>query len=485
MLSLPAGMAPKSAVRGLFERIGDLAEPVPVSVREDLPARSGESGFLDVLSALGAAVTPPTALVADSPAAPGIAPDKALPEDPPDEEKRLVEGMSEAQSAAGNRLLRSRPLGAAVGVPTAGAEMIAAERALQDRTTARSQAGGATGGATGGGLIIPNPALPGAEGPLTDPEPEETPVNPPGLKAKGDADGSKDLRPVPPVGPDAVLPASKGTDRSGFARGVPRGDGVRGMPPADAEMPRPDAKAQTNVALPEGDDGDAEMSPGRPAPTSAGASRGASDPAPTPAEEPRRTTPTGEPARAAPPQVAGPVAPVSGDEDSPDTPADPSPGTVADTGRPIREPLATSLATPSPAATARAVARQIATAVQDTGGGSFEIRLNPEELGRLRIVLRPGDAGLAVSIVAERPETLDLLRRHADSLAQDFRDLGYESTAFSFGAGGGGRDQGFARQIAGADDALSGDPASTRESDPAIPARDTARGAPGRMDVRL
>jgi len=42
---------------------------------------------------------------------------------------------------------------------------------------------------------------------------------------------------------------------------------------------------------------------------------------------------------------------------------------------------------------------------------------------------------MTVSITAERPETLDLIRRHIDILGQDFRDMGYERSEFSFDQG--------------------------------------------------
>ncbi|WP_397541819.1 flagellar hook-length control protein FliK [Roseovarius salis] len=84
--------------------------------------------------------------------------------------------------------------------------------------------------------------------------------------------------------------------------------------------------------------------------------------------------------------------------------------------------------------TGRAVAWQVAQAVQAGREQSYEILLNPPELGKLRISLTPGETGISISIQADRPETLDLLRRHADMLSQDFREMGYDSTAFSFGA---------------------------------------------------
>lgn len=83
----------------------------------------------------------------------------------------------------------------------------------------------------------------------------------------------------------------------------------------------------------------------------------------------------------------------------------------------------------------RHVAQQIVEALQRGAGGKdrgVDLLLNPAELGRVRISLSPGDAGLTVHIIADRPETLDLMRRHSDMLAQDFQGLGYEATDFAF-----------------------------------------------------
>ncbi|MEO0372736.1 MAG: flagellar hook-length control protein FliK, partial [Pseudomonadota bacterium] len=88
-------------------------------------------------------------------------------------------------------------------------------------------------------------------------------------------------------------------------------------------------------------------------------------------------------------------------------------------------------------AQAQQVTRQIAFAIQNNPGSKVEIMLNPAELGHVRISLSSAEAGMIVSIQADRPETLELMRRHADLLASDFRDIGYDSTSFSFEGSGG------------------------------------------------
>lgn len=85
-----------------------------------------------------------------------------------------------------------------------------------------------------------------------------------------------------------------------------------------------------------------------------------------------------------------------------------------------------------PPGTARAVAVQLAEALITTQGSKVDIVLNPEELGRVRMVLSPSESGISVSITAERPETLELMRRHIDQLTEEFRALGYVDIGFEF-----------------------------------------------------
>lgn len=85
---------------------------------------------------------------------------------------------------------------------------------------------------------------------------------------------------------------------------------------------------------------------------------------------------------------------------------------------------------------ARTAAGQIAEVAGGLSDGSVEISLSPEELGKVRLSLQGGEGQMTVQIMAERPETLDLLRRHIDMLAAELRQQGYSDLAFSFGGGG-------------------------------------------------
>ena len=93
-------------------------------------------------------------------------------------------------------------------------------------------------------------------------------------------------------------------------------------------------------------------------------------------------------------------------------------------------------AQPAPMPQARAVTNQIVQLfARATAEGTVEVRLQPEELGRVRLALSPVEAGVTVHISAERQDTLDLLRRHVDLLANDLLSQGYENLSFSFGQG--------------------------------------------------
>ena len=81
---------------------------------------------------------------------------------------------------------------------------------------------------------------------------------------------------------------------------------------------------------------------------------------------------------------------------------------------------------------AQQIARQMALSVIPLPDGPVEIQLSPEELGRVRMTVSVLDGVVSVAVQADRPETADLMRRHIEILAREFRDLGYEQSSFSF-----------------------------------------------------
>lgn len=96
---------------------------------------------------------------------------------------------------------------------------------------------------------------------------------------------------------------------------------------------------------------------------------------------------------------------------------------------------------------ASAVVRQIAEGAARVTEGTVELRLQPEELGRVRMFLVSGEHGLTVTILADRQETLDLMRRNVDELARNLSDAGFEGAGFSFGEDPGSDDDESTRSI--------------------------------------
>jgi hypothetical protein len=81
------------------------------------------------------------------------------------------------------------------------------------------------------------------------------------------------------------------------------------------------------------------------------------------------------------------------------------------------------------------VSRQMAEALQRFPDRPVELALNPEELGRVRMSISSSETGLTVTVLAERPETLDMMRRHIDQLAREFHSIGYGNINFAFSEG--------------------------------------------------
>lgn len=101
------------------------------------------------------------------------------------------------------------------------------------------------------------------------------------------------------------------------------------------------------------------------------------------------------------------------------------------------------------------ISAQICVAVEASDERGVEIRLDPEELGRLRIVLSPKDGGIVVTVFSEKPEVLDLMRRNTNQLETDFSDIGYDGASFSF-----------QKESRDADDLLDAPSSETNETTP-------------------
>ena len=135
---------------------------------------------------------------------------------------------------------------------------------------------------------------------------------------------------------------------------------------------------------------------------------------------------------------------------------------------------------PSPArSTLPQLPAMVVAAAEMAGDGTVEVALDPVELGALTITFRHEGEALRIVILAERPETLDLMRRNAGEFLADLRGQGFGHATLSFS---GYQSEGHAKgQDAPATAAPSRAPA-TGETDllPSSPARSTAG-----VDLRL
>ncbi|SFD18410.1 flagellar hook-length control protein FliK [Tropicimonas isoalkanivorans] len=145
-------------------------------------------------------------------------------------------------------------------------------------------------------------------------------------------------------------------------------------------------------------------------------------------------------------------------------------------------PTARSHLTPVSAMHAlRTASNQVAEVTRDAASGAVEVRLDPEELGRLSISFSSRDAALTVTILADRPDTIELVRRSMGEFLQDLRDLGFQNLSVDVGSSQG---EGFSSMGEGPTEVipLAGD---AQEGDqPATPLPTHASRSAG-LDMRL
>ncbi len=81
------------------------------------------------------------------------------------------------------------------------------------------------------------------------------------------------------------------------------------------------------------------------------------------------------------------------------------------------------------------IGRQMAEALQRLPDRPVELALSPRELGNVRMTISAAEGSITVNVLAERPETLDLMRRNIDELAREFQALGFDTISFAFSEG--------------------------------------------------
>lgn len=85
------------------------------------------------------------------------------------------------------------------------------------------------------------------------------------------------------------------------------------------------------------------------------------------------------------------------------------------------------------------VVRQICEKITRVSTGGIEIALDPIELGKVRILISPGE-NPTVAVVADRLDTLYLLKRNLDLLAKELQESGLSGADISFSSGSDGDD---------------------------------------------
>jgi flagellar hook-length control protein FliK len=99
---------------------------------------------------------------------------------------------------------------------------------------------------------------------------------------------------------------------------------------------------------------------------------------------------------------------------------------------PTTSPNAIRVTTLPSAIPVMALPETIAVLARTNSHQKVEIRLDPIELGAVQVTMQGTDKDIAVVIMVERADTLDLLRKHADQFLADLRQSGYSGTSLTF-----------------------------------------------------
>jgi flagellar hook-length control protein FliK len=136
----------------------------------------------------------------------------------------------------------------------------------------------------------------------------------------------------------------------------------------------------------------------------------------------------------------------------------------------------------APAITLRDLPQTVATALRETPDRQIELRLDPPELGAVRFGIDSQAAGLVVTIIAERPDTIDLMRRHAEQFLADLRQAGFHGASLQFGSSGNPSGQGAERMPTPQTTPSAANPATSSAFPAAAPPRPAVAGG---LNLRL
>lgn len=132
----------------------------------------------------------------------------------------------------------------------------------------------------------------------------------------------------------------------------------------------------------------------------------------------------------------GPVAPDPSAPGNADVPGPEGWGALVPADRSQGAPEEMRIAT-TPRSVAQQMAQQTAQ-ISAMAGGRVDLRLDPEELGRVAMQIHTEGDRITLIIAAERGDTTELIRRHLQELAGELRALGYRSVSLGFEDGRGG-----------------------------------------------
>ena len=78
------------------------------------------------------------------------------------------------------------------------------------------------------------------------------------------------------------------------------------------------------------------------------------------------------------------------------------------------------------------VTHQIGAKIADLGPGRHLLRLTPEELGTVTFRITHDNSGVTILVAAERPEIMQMMRRHMDILMADLAESGLGDAQLEF-----------------------------------------------------
>lgn len=78
------------------------------------------------------------------------------------------------------------------------------------------------------------------------------------------------------------------------------------------------------------------------------------------------------------------------------------------------------------------VIQNVIVAVKNVKDGPTEIRLDPPELGRVLVTINQTDTTVIAVVTADKPEILDLMRRHSELFTRELANVGFKEAELSF-----------------------------------------------------